>query len=169
MNIIIREAQPEDAAPLIAFVQRLVEEPAVNLVTTPGEFNFTVEEERRYLADHAASDNSIFLIAEADGRIIGTLNCSGGTRQALRHTTILGMSVAREWRNQGVGSRLMQRAIEWAKSAGVVSRIELSVFVRNETAIHLYQKFGFVTEGRRRRAIYRDGEYLDDLIMALLL
>jgi putative acetyltransferase len=49
-----------------------------------------------------------------------------------------------------------------------VSRIELLVFERNEAAIHLYRKFGFVVEGRRRKAIFRDGKYLDDLMMARL-
>ena len=33
----------------------------------------------------------------------------------------------------------------------------------------IYEKLGFVVEGCRRQAIYRDGEYLDDLMMALLL
>jgi RimJ/RimL family protein N-acetyltransferase len=79
------------------------------------------------------------------------------------------MSVHRGWRNQGIGSALMARAIEWAKSTRLVTRIELNVFVRNEMAIHLYEKFGFQVEGRRRRAVYLDGEFVDDYIMALLL
>ena len=63
----------------------------------------------------------------------------------------------------------MTHAMDWAKRTGTVSRIELSVFERNQRAVQLYRKFGFEVEGRRRRAIFRDGEYLDDLIMALLL
>jgi RimJ/RimL family protein N-acetyltransferase len=63
----------------------------------------------------------------------------------------------------------MAHAIEWARGTGFVSRIELCVFERNETAIHLYRKYGFKIEGWRRKAIFRDGEYLDDLMMALLL
>jgi RimJ/RimL family protein N-acetyltransferase len=79
------------------------------------------------------------------------------------------MSIDKGWRDQGVGSKLMARAVEWAKGTGVVSRVELLVFTRNEMAIHLYQKFGFLVEGRQRRAIFRNGEYLDNLLMALLL
>jgi len=169
MDVIIREAQPDDAEQIIAYVQRLASEPDINIALAPGEFNLTVEEERKILADDAAADNSVFLVAEIDGQIIGALNGKGGTRQATRHTVTLGMSVANEWRDQGIGSKLMTRAITWTKNSEVVSRIELHVFARNEMAIHLYQKFGFATEGQRRRAIYRNGEYLDDLIMALLL
>ena len=169
MQITIREAQPSDAEQLIAYVQRLSEEPDINIPLAPGEFNLTVEQERDFLADYTASDNSIFLVAEVGSQIVGTLNCKGGKRQATRHAATLGISVSKGWRNQGIGSTLMARAIKWAKNTQIITRIELIVYARNEVAIHLYKKFGFEVEGRRRRTIYQYGEYLDDLIMALLL
>lgn len=116
-----------------------------------------------------AADNSIMLVAEMDGQIVGELTCKGGKRKSNRHAVMLGMSVAREWRNQEVGSKLMEHLIEWARQSGVVKRIELAVFARNEMAIHLYQKHGFVVEGRRRNAIFSRDEYVDDLIMAFLI
>jgi len=36
-------------------------------------------------------------------------------------------------------------------------------------ATPLYEKFGFQLEGRRRQAIYQNGQHRDDLIMGLLL
>jgi putative acetyltransferase len=51
----------------------------------------------------------------------------------------------------------------------VVKRIYLFVHADNARAIRLYQNFGFVEEGRRRQSILRNGEYIDDLMMALLL
>lgn len=168
-QMIIREAQPTDAEQLMAHIQRLIAEPEINIPLAPGEFKFTVEEERQILADYAAAANSIFLVAEVDHQLIGGLNCKGGQRQATRHAVTLGISVWKEWRSRGVGGALMAHAIEWARGTGIVTRIELNVYARNEPAIHLYQKFGFTIEGRRRRAIYQNGEYLEDLIMALLL
>jgi RimJ/RimL family protein N-acetyltransferase len=168
MKITIREAIPDDAERLVAFVRRLSEEPGLYIVMGPGEFTLTVEQERQVLADYAAADNCVFLVAEAQGQIIGTLNCRGGLRRAKRHEVVLGISVAREWRGQGVGKQLMARAIEWARGTGIVTRIELIVFARNEVARHLYEGFGFVVEGCLRQAILRDGEYFDDLVMGLL-
>lgn len=165
----IREARPDDAEQLIAHARRLVEEQDIDIPLAPGEFNLTVDEERKILEDYIASENSVFLVAEADGQIVGAVNCKGGTRKATRHTATLGISVRKESRNQGVGRALMAGAIEWAKSTGIVTRIELAVYARNQPAIHLYEQLGFEVEGRRRRAIYQNGEYLDDLIMALLL
>lgn len=167
--MIIREARPDDAGQLIAYIQRLLAEPGINIPLTPGEFTLSVEEEREFLAKSAAAPNSIFLLAEVDGEIVGELNCKGGTRQATRHTATLGISVRHEWRGQGVGTALMTEAVAWAKQTGLITRIELQVYARNEPAIRLYREFGFEVEGRRRRVIFQEGEYLDDLIMALLL
>ena len=169
MEITIREAIPDDAEQLVPFVQRLAEEPGLYIIMGPGEFTLTVEEERQVLADYAAADNSIFLVAEVEGRIVGVLNCKGGKRRAKRHEAVLGTSVAREWRGKGVGKRLMARVIKWARGTGIITRIELVVFFRNEVARHLYESFGFEVEGRLRRAVLRDGEYHDNLVMGLLL
>lgn len=167
-QVVIREAKPDDAAQMIAHMQTLAEEPDRMIVTGPGEFNRTVEEERAILEAGAKSDNSVFMVAEANGQIIGLLDCSGGKRKANRHSTSLGMSIRKEWREQGVGTALMQAAIEWARGTGIVTRIELEVFAHNARAIHVYEKCGFQAEGIRRKAFFRDGQYIDSIIMALL-
>ncbi len=169
MPEIIREARPDDAAQLIALVKRVAGEPESNLLIEDGEFNITVEKERQVLANFAAAPNSLFLVAEAGGAIVGMLACRGGRRKAVRHAVELSMSVDPAWRGQGIGSLLLTRAIQWARGTDMVKRIELAVFARNTRAIRLYKKFGFVVEGQRRMAVQRRGEYFDDLIMALLL
>jgi ribosomal protein S18 acetylase RimI-like enzyme len=168
-NYIIRDAQVADAEKLVAYVNHLSEEPDLDIPLGPGEFNLSTYEEEMILTEYAFSDNSLFLVAEAEGRIVGALNCKGGLRRATRHAVILGISIDKDWRGQGIGNALIAEAIEWAKGTGIVKRIELSVYARNETAIHLYEKHGFEIEGRRKRSICRNGEYEDDLIMALIL
>jgi RimJ/RimL family protein N-acetyltransferase len=167
-HVIIREARPDDAAQMIAHMQTLAEEPDRMIVTGPGEFNLTVEEERAILEADAKSDNSVFMVAEVDGQIIGLLGCTGGMRQANRHSTYLGMSIRKEWREQGIGTALMQAAIEWARGTGIITRMELEVFAHNARAIHVYEKCGFQAEGIRRKAFFRDGQYIDSIVMALL-
>lgn len=166
MEITIRAAEPRDAEQMIRFAQRLSEETDIDIALVPGEFSLTVKQEEQIILDYAASENSAFFVAEADGGIVGLLNCLGGRRDARRHITSLGVSVRRDWRNRGVGDALMQHAIRWALGTGIVKRIELSVFERNQVAIHLYQKHGFVVEGHRKQSVFRNGEYIDDLMMA---
>ena len=167
--ITIRPARPEDAAQIITYARRVFAEPGVSLITLAEKFNPTTESEARMISEMNRATNSLCLVAEDDGRIVGQLMLQGGKRRNVRHAATLGITVGREHRGQGVGRRLMEYAIDWARAGGVVTRIELNVFVRNSNAIRLYESCGFVVEGRRRRSIHRDGEYMDDLVMALLL
>jgi RimJ/RimL family protein N-acetyltransferase len=165
----IREARPEDAESIIAYLQDLAEEPGIDLLLAPGEFDFSVDDEQKFIRDHTASDNSILLVGEAGGRIVAVMNCTGGRRKANRHAASLGISIHKDWRDQGLGHRLMAFAVDWARDTGIVRRIQLEVFARNARAIHLYETFGFETEGVLRKAYYKDDEYIDALVMALLL
>lgn len=165
----IREARPEDAAALLSFVRQLLAEPDIDVPLALDEFSYTEESERAHLAEVAVSGNSVFLLAIAGGEIIGEVSLRGGNRRATQHCAVLGIAVARGWRDRGVGSALMAHVIRWARDGGLLKRIELFVYARNARAIHLYEKFAFRVEGRRQRAVLHQGTYQDDLLMALLL
>lgn len=45
---------------------------------------------------------------------------------------------------------------------------ELEVLEYNQVAQKLYRKIGFVEEGRRCKAVFKDSQYVDELIMGLL-
>ena len=64
----------------------------------------------------------------------------------------------------------MEEAIEWAKTSGVIRRLQLTVQKRNLVAIHLYEKMGFITEGLQERgACIERGEFLDVYLMGKLI
>ena len=168
MDVIVREAVPSDAARIITYLQELSEEPDRNIPVGPGEFNMAVEEEEEFIRGHAEADNSILLVAEAGGQIIGVMNITGGRRKALCHAGRLGITVHRDWRGKGIGTRMLEQSIGWAKGSGVLKRIQLEVYARNVDAIRLYERLGFKIEGRHPKAIYQQGEYLDEISMGLL-
>ena len=81
----------------------------------------------------------------------------------------VGMAIAREWRGRGVGSALMEAAIEWSRERGL-HKLSLGVWPHNAAAIALYRKYGFVEEGRRVKQFRRQsGELWDIVEMGLLL
>jgi RimJ/RimL family protein N-acetyltransferase len=45
----------------------------------------------------------------------------------------------------------------------------LSAFASNKRAIHVYEKVGFVQNGRIPRKFFKDGKYVDEVIMTDLL
>ena len=168
----VRAAHPDDAASIIALITAVIAEPVNNLLSEPGEFTMTKEQERVFLAEQAIRPNWAAFVAVTDvqpARVVGLLTADGKQRRAIRHCASVGLSVAHDWRRQGVGEALMRRVIEWARESGVVTRLELEVVTRNESAIRLYERVGFQREGLRRHALLRHGEYLDELTMALLI
>lgn len=85
-----------------------------------------------------------------------------------RHAGQIGMAVRDDWQGKGVGTALLQAAIDLADNWLNLTRLELEVFVDNEPAIRLYKKFGFTIEGTLARFAYRDGQYVDTYTMARL-
>jgi RimJ/RimL family protein N-acetyltransferase len=169
-NYTIREAVPADARQLLAHLKRITAEPDSNIALTADEAaRMSVEDEIHWIRNFQKTDNSVLLVAEADGQIVGVLDCNGGQRQLLRHVGVIGIVVHPDWRDKGVGTALMQQAIQWAKDSGIIARLELDVFAQNARAIHVYEKVGFAAEGRKAHAYRRDGQYIDSLIMSLLL
>ena len=165
----IRETRPEDAAAVVEYIKAVAAEPGINIPLTPEEFAYTAATEREFIQAVIASPYRLMLVAVDDtGALIGELSLNGSTRKALRHGVELGMTVRQDWRGRGVGTALLNRGVAWARASGLIKRIELRVYTRNTPAIALYHKLGFVVEGRRRAAIFQDGEYLDDLSMALV-
>jgi RimJ/RimL family protein N-acetyltransferase len=172
VSFIIRPAIPDDAEQLIAHIIAIADDPTNEIALWPGEFKLTVAEERKWIQNNLEADHSTVLVAESPEhghKIIGVLSCIGGEHLGNHHTTTLGITIHKDWRNQGVGRALMTHAIAWVKGTGVVKRMQLGVTSTNAAAIHLYEKVGFEKEGLRRRGLFKNGRYYDTWLMGLLL
>jgi RimJ/RimL family protein N-acetyltransferase len=167
-EVTIRPAVAADAAAYNTYRRRIADEPNNGITYSPGEYTRTVEEDRQRILDSAAADTWHILVAVVNDEIVGHCSCGGANRLALRHIVSLGIDVAREYRNRGVGSALMRAMIDWAGANPAIRRVELDVFTHNLPAIHLYLKYGFEIEGRRKRAYFKDGRFVDAYTMALL-
>ncbi len=58
---------------------------------------------------------------------------------------ITSVSLLKEWTGKGIGSRLMEQCIEYAKSLGI-RQIDLEVATDNTSAIRFYETCGFVSD-----------------------
>jgi RimJ/RimL family protein N-acetyltransferase len=125
-----------------------------------------LEAVREFVRDNIRKDHPQF-VALVDGSVVGWCDIVPKAWPSLRHSGILGMGVIQGFRGQGIGGALIAVALEAAKRKGL-TRIELTVRTDNEPARKLYEKFGFVHEGRLLRHLLIDGEYRDSDLMALL-
>jgi len=161
--MIIRRAEPGDAEGLTRLGEAVGSEPEGWLVTTNGWRE--VSDERRYLRAIRRYPNAAVFVAEEEGRIVGRLSIARDQHPASRHVADLGLMVARSHRRRGIGTQLLEAALDWARHSEV-RKLELHVFPHNEAAIKLYENFGFVPEGYRRGHYRRGNEYVDAILMA---
>ena len=75
-----------------------------------------------------------------------------------------GMYVRPSCRKTGVGRRLIETIIEFARQR--VELIQLSVVRDNEQARRLYASLGFLEYGIEKKALKQDGRYYDEVLMA---
>jgi len=85
------------------------------------------------------------------------------------HRAYLGMSIRQKYTGIGLGSFMMEIALEQAKKNGF-EQVELGVFSDNERAQGLYRKYGFKEYGCTPRTFkLKDGSYRDEIIMVRFL
>ena len=160
MEIEIRHAEPDD----YRGIHRVHAQPKAVWGTLQLPYP-SAELWKRRLAEKP--DGLYALVACVEGEIVGSLGLQAHTRSPRRrHVGDIGMAVHDDWQGLGVGSALLAAAIELAERWLNLTRLELTVFTDNEPAIKLYQKFGFQIEGTMRSYAYREGAYVDALLLA---
>jgi RimJ/RimL family protein N-acetyltransferase len=70
--------------------------------------------------------------------------------------------------NQGYGTEVVRLILQHGFSTLNLHRVFLRVIADNQRAIRVYEKIGFVHEGRQRQAEYHDGDFHDVIFMGML-
>ena len=88
--------------------------------------------------------------------------------EVVGHITAFNLSMPEMIATIGILVEAMRKAIRICFEELNAHKVELNVFSYNENAIKMYEKVGFVLEGRRRAASYHRGQYFDVLTMGIL-
>ncbi len=140
MGIIITRATSADAAEYLEYLKQIGGE-TDNLTFGAEGLPFTIEAESAYLAQLEFSNDDIMMVAKEHGKIIGDASLHRQPRR-MSHRGDFGISVVKEHWNRGIGGRLMEKIIDFARKNGF-DVIDLQVRSDNPSAIHLYKKYGF--------------------------
>jgi len=76
--------------------------------------------------------------------------------------------VSEPFQGQGIGSALLRAALDLADNWLALRRVELLVYSSNESAIALYERFGFEVEAELADYAYQYGNYISALVMSRL-
>lgn len=166
MNFTIEKAKASDAEAVLEYLKQIGGE-TDNLTFGSEGLPCSVEDEEKYIESLQNSTSSVMFFAKCDGRIIGDASFSSSPRERIKHRGEIGISVVRDYWGKGIGSKLMERVIDFAKNVADCEIIHLQVRSDNERAIGLYKKYGFEKIGQFKGYLKIDGKYVDCDLMNL--
>lgn len=164
----IRRAAASDAENILEYCKAVGAE-SDNLTFGAEGVYVTPEKEREYLESIRHSDRQLYLVAVDNGEIVGTAVLSSFTKARLSHRAEISISVRRSLWGKHIGTRLMERIIDFAKNTAGTEIISLEVRSDNERAIALYKRFGFEKVGTFDGYMKINGEDVSCDIMRLSL
>lgn len=164
MDIIIRQARVEDAH-FIAEAEREIAQELGLFCSHPSEL--TDERTQNTILAFLKDKKGVYLVAEWEGKIVGHAFLEPLLLQSLSHVVQLTIGVHKGFQEQGIGTKLLEQLIIWAKKSKTIEKIELNVRASNTRAIALYKKMGFEEEGRLKNRVKVGKQYIDDVLMAL--
>jgi len=164
--VLIREAIKEDAPELIAYLHKIGGESDF-LTFGSGELTVSVSDEEAMLEESRNAKNKIMILALVGNKVIGCLHFTGGARARIQHTGEFGVSVLKDYWDQGIGTAMVQELIHWAKDSNVIRKLNLRVRSDNDRAVRVYEKLGFVQEGLITREFFMSAQFYNFICMGL--
>jgi len=97
------------------------------------------------IEDELSNEDSVCLVAIEDKNVVGYVSM----RHIIDEGHINNIAVAKDYRNRGIASLLMETLLKESDRRKIVGTT-LEVRVSNHAAISLYDKYGFIIEGYRK-------------------
>ena len=162
MEIVIREAKPDDAAGIVAVFNPIIEARSFTLFDTP----FSVEAERSYIEGLTARDIFHVAVRATDDVVVGFQSMSpfATYTRALDHVGIIGTYVDLQNRRRGIAKSLFPVTMDAARRKGY-EKIFTYILADNPVALATYQAEGFRVVGKAERHANLHGRYVDVIVV----
>ncbi|WP_457027928.1 GNAT family N-acetyltransferase [Kitasatospora sp. P5_F3] len=120
-----------------------------------------------YAVGEASEGHAAFTVVElTSGEVVGEAIVWGiDSHNRLAH---LGLALRPGFRGRGYGAESVRVMCQYVFEVRGFQRVQLETLADNEPMIRAAESAGFVQEGRLRRSAWVYGEYLDEVILALL-
>lgn len=169
---LLRVAEPEDVAELLAFHTRNFAHLAPNSPRRPEPFLTEAHWQHaitRDREDFAAGRSARLLLCLTPNpqRIIGAVNLNNITRGAAQYAD-LGYALDAEMQGQGLMQEAVRAAIAFAFGPLNLHRIRACYLPTNERSGAVLRRLGFVVEGYARDYLFIDGRWQDQILTSLI-
>lgn len=163
--ITYRRAEPNDAENLLLYTKTVGGETDF-LSFGEHSFNISVERQARFISKFQNDKVGVMLVALDGEKIVANASIERNRVGRYNHRAELSINVLRNYWGRGVGTRLMEMLLAFAKETGI-KVLYLDVRADNKRAISLYRKFGFESIGRFPKYFLINEEYFDAEFMVL--
>ncbi|ABP90825.1 TPA: N-acetyltransferase family protein [Streptococcus suis] len=168
-EVYFSEAEPADAAAFIDFMNQVARETDYLVMDETG-FRFSVDEIETIFDAGIENPRELCLLAKVGSEVVGAISVKSSKQFRISHIGNIFIAVKKAYWGHGIGTILLEEVLHWAEEMDVLKRLELTVQVRNQAAVHLYQKLGFNIEGTQIGGARTDeGEWLDLYYMGKLI
>ena len=164
-EIIIRYSTKDDAQAMCDYINTLSKEQT--FVRFQGE-KVSLRHETKYLKSQLKriiKKQTVQLLVFCNNRLIGVSSIDMKDKTE-SHEGVFGISIAKEYRGEGIGKKFMQLVLEEAeKNIPQLRIVTLGVFGDNPLAKSMYEKFGFQEYGRLPEGSKRRDQFVDHIYM----
>ena len=112
-------------------------------------------------------NDKVYAIETLDGLYLGNVGLHRISWEDRRATFGIFIGEKAYW-GKGYGTDATRAIVRFAFEQMNLNRIDLQVLDDNERGIRCYEKIGFVREGVQRQYRYREGRYVDMVMMSIL-
>ena len=167
-ELTIRQLRGEDAASYAAFRRVALLDSPLSFMSSPEDDSACAADIVRERLQHGAP-NSIIIGAFAPD-LVGTLGLyRDGHIKAAHKVHLWGMHVVPTHRQQGIGARLLDAAIQHAQLLPGITTVRLSVSSTSPNAQRLYERAGFRVWGIEADSLHHEGQSATEYHMVLRL
>ncbi|PSP41591.1 GNAT family N-acetyltransferase [Halobacteriales archaeon QH_10_70_21] len=161
LEVTIRQAREEDLTGLVGAIREALSEETY----IEGESIADVVESENVLLRHNEVQSRVFFVATVHGDVVGWVHIHAPEIEKLRHTAELTVGVIDEYRGHGIGTKLLDRGVDWALDHDF-EKLYNSVPATNEDAIQFLEERGWDTEAVREDHYKIGDDYVDEVMMA---
>jgi ribosomal protein S18 acetylase RimI-like enzyme len=164
VEFIIRTAREDDQKKLTETIRDVAKEGDYFEAETVAD----VLDHEEVLIRHNEVRSRLFFVACVgdDDDVAGWVHLDLPETEFLSHTAVLTVGCRSEYRGHGIGSSLLERGVEWAREHGF-EKLYNSIPATNQRALDFLEGHGWQTEAVRSDHYKIDGEYVDEVMMAV--
>lgn len=162
LTFTIRRANQTDLSGLVGVIRQVAEEGSYIEAENVADL---IDYEEVVLR-HNELGSRLFFVATVNEDVIGWVHLTLPEAEKLSHTAVLTVGVLSDYRDHGIGGSLLERGLGWAAENGY-EKVYNSIPAVNRNACEFLEHYGWEVEAIRENHYKIDGEYVDEVMMAV--